>query len=109
MPLFTINTAKEGETFVVRIMGELDRFECPRLVRALREAEASHAPWILLDLVGLTFIDAAGLAVLVVAWRRSLADGNRLQVTHARGDVAGMFCLTALDTRLPFIPSVSGE
>jgi anti-anti-sigma factor len=109
MPLLTVDTAHEDETFVVRITGELDLFECPRLVRALREAEATHAPWILLDLEELTFIDAAGLGVLVVAWRRSLADGNRLRVTQGRGDVAGLFCLTALDTRLPFIPSVSGE
>jgi anti-sigma B factor antagonist len=109
MPLFTVNTASEGDTFVVRITGELDLFECPRLVWALREAEATHAPRILLDLEGLTFIDAAGLGVLVAAWRRSLTNGNRLRVTQGMGDVASMFCLTALDTRLPLIPSVSGE
>jgi anti-sigma B factor antagonist len=109
MPLFAIDTAKDDETFAIRITGELDLFECPRLVRALRDAESSHAPWILLDLEGLTFIDAAGLGVLVGAWHRSVTDGNRLRVTHGRGDVAGMFCLTALDTKLPFIPSISGE
>jgi anti-sigma B factor antagonist len=106
MLIFTVDTSNEREVFVVRIAGELDLFECPRLVRALREAEATHAPWILLDLEGLTFIDAAGLGVLVVAWRRSLADGNRLKVTHGRGGVADLLCLTALDTKLP---SVSGE
>ena len=105
MPLFTVNTANQGETFVICIMGELDLSECPRLECALQEAETSRAPWVLLDLERLTFIDAAGLGVLVAAWRRSATDGNRLRVTPGRGDVAGMFCLTALDTVLPFVSS----
>jgi anti-sigma B factor antagonist len=109
LPLFAISAAKEGDTFVVWVEGELDLFECPRLERALQEAEASHAARILLDLEELTFIDAAGLSVLVAAWHRSATNGNRLLVTHGRGSVADIFRLTALDTVLPFIPSVPGE
>lgn len=102
-PLFAIDIAKEDDTSVIRISGELDLFECPRLERALREAEASYAIRILLDLEELTFIDAAGLSVLVTAWRRSMADSNRLRVTHGKGSVADMFRLTALDMVLPFV------
>jgi anti-anti-sigma factor len=58
----------------------------------------------LLDLEGLTFIDAAGLGVLVAAWHRSMTDGNRLQVTPGKGNVASMFRLTGLDLVLPFRP-----
>lgn len=68
-----------------------------RLEHALREAEASLAIRILLDLEELTFIDAAGLGSLVAAWHRSMSDNNRLQVTPGRGNVADMFRLTALD------------
>jgi len=93
----------ESDAYVIRVEGELDLFERPRVERALREAEASHATRILLDLEGLTFIDAAGLSALVLAWHRSVADGNRLQVTRGRGNVAGMLHLTALDRVLPFI------
>jgi len=64
----------------------------------------SHAIRILLDLDELTFIDAAGLSVLVAAWHRSMTDSNRLQVTPGRGGVASMFRLTALDLVLPFSP-----
>jgi anti-sigma B factor antagonist len=102
-PPFTIDAARRGNTFVVRAEGELDLSECPVLERALREAEASYATRILLDLEGLTFIDAAGLSALVLAWHRSVANGNRLRVTRGRGNVAGMLHLTALDTVLPFI------
>ena len=90
------------DTYAIRIKGELDLSECPRLEQALRKGEASHATRILLDLEGLTFVDAAGLSVLVMAWRRSMSDGNRLRVTRGRGNVAYMLHLTALDTVLPF-------
>jgi anti-anti-sigma factor len=62
-----IKVAKEGDTYVIRVEGELDLFERPRLERALRKAEGSHVTRILLDLEELTFIDAAGLSALVSA------------------------------------------
>lgn len=102
-PLFGISTARKGGTYAIRIEGELDLSECPRLEQALRKGETSPATRILLDLEKLTFIDAAGLSVLVMAWHRSTGDGNRLRVTRGRGNVAYMFHLTALDTVLPFI------
>jgi anti-sigma B factor antagonist len=101
-PLFGLSTARENDTYAIRIEGELDLFERPRLERALHDAEASNAVQILLDLEDLTFIDAAGLSTLVMAWRRSVTGGNRLRVTRSRGSVAAMFRLTALDTVLPF-------
>jgi anti-sigma B factor antagonist len=105
-PLFAIDAGKEGNTFVIRVNGELDLFERPRLEQALREAEASHAIRILLDLEELTFIDAAGLSALVSAWHRSMTDDNCLRITHGKGNVADMLRLTALDMVLPFVPPV---
>jgi anti-anti-sigma factor len=102
-PLFAIAAAKEGDSDVICVEGELDLSECPRLERALQKAEASRAIRILLDLEKLTFIDAAGLGVLVMARHRSVSNGDRLRVTRGRGNVADMFHLTALDTVLPFI------
>ena len=123
--LFAIDAVEEDGACVIRLEGELDLFECPRLERALQKAEASAAIRILLDLEELTFIDAAGLGALVAAGSRSVSDGNRLQVTPGRGSVADIFRLTALDMVLPFttsaepaltaaatcmsIPSVAGE
>jgi anti-sigma B factor antagonist len=102
-PLFQISTAREEGAYVIRIEGELDLCECPSLERALREAEVSPANRILLDLEKLTFIDAAGLSVLVMAWRRSGSNGDRLRVSCGKDNVAYMLHLTALDTVLPFI------
>lgn len=102
-PLFAITVAKKSDSCVIRVEGELDLSECPRLEYAIQKAEASPANRILLDLEELTFIDAAGLSVLVMAWRRSLSNGDRLRVSRGRDNVAHMLHLTALDTVLPFI------
>ena len=104
LPPFAISAAGDGDTYVIRVEGELDLSDCPHLEHALRAAEVSHAIRILLDLEELTFIDAAGLSVLVAAWHRSMTNGNRLQVTPGKGDVASMFRLTGLDLVLPFRP-----
>lgn len=48
---------------------------------------------------------ACALSVLVMAWRRSVSNGDRLRVSRGRDNVAHMFHLTALDTVLPFIPA----
>jgi anti-sigma B factor antagonist len=106
-PLFAITATSEGDSYVICVEGELDLSECSRFESALREAEASPATRILLDLDELAFIDAAGLGVLVAAWRRSAVDGNRLQVTRGGGSVANMLRLTALDTVLPFVGETS--
>lgn len=109
LPLFAIDAAKGDDPYLICVAGELDLFECPHLERALQEAEASHAIRILLDVEELTFIDAAGLGVLVAAWHRSASDSNRLQVTSGRGNVADLFRLTTLDMVLPFIPGPDSD
>lgn len=101
-PLFTLDATEEGETFLIRVRGELDLSQRPQLDRALTEAEASGARWILLDLEELTFIDASGLHTLLTASHRSATNGSRLRLTRGRGEVAAMFRLTALDQTLPF-------
>ena len=103
LPLFEIDVATEDGTVVIRVKGELDLYERPRLERALKKAEASQARRVVLDLEELTFIDAAGIYALVAASRRSRGNGNRLRVTRGKGNVAGMFRLTALHMTLPFL------
>ncbi len=102
IPLFEVDAAQDGDTFVVRVKGELDLCQRPLLERALAASEASDARWVLLDLDQLTFIDAAGLHALLLAAHRSSGHGGRLRLTHGKGDVAEMFRLTALDLTLPF-------
>ena len=101
-PEFSIDAAYDLERCVVRMQGELDLATCPELERALVEAETTQVPRILLDLEELTFIDSCGLNVLLSSGRRSEANGDRLRMTHGKGQVARMFGLTGLEATLPF-------
>jgi len=100
-PLFDLEAAKDGDTFLIRLSGELDLAQRPRLDRALAESQSSDADSILLDLEDLTFIDAAGLYSLFAASRPSADRGSRLRITRGKGAVAAIFHLTSLDAALP--------
>ena len=97
-----IETAEADGTYVIRLHGELDMSGCDTVDAALRQAEATQAPRIVLDVDSLRFIDSSGLQVILRAKRRSDSTGRRLRITRGTGHVADMFRLTALDMTLPF-------
>lgn len=103
VPLFEIEATEGRDGIVIHVKGELDLAQSPRLDRALADSEAGEAPRIVLDLDGLTFIDAAGLHCLDAASARSAENGTRTWMTRGKGDVAAMLHLTSLDLTLPFV------
>ena len=108
-PLLTIEAAHEPDAYVIRVEGELDLAGTSDLESALADAELSQADRIVVDLDGLSFIDASGLGILVGASRRSADNGNRLRLTRGTGEVARMFRLTMLDLTLPFTDPVEAH
>ena len=91
---------REGEARIIELIGELDLDGAPRLEEALREAEASDASSIVVDLGGLEFIDSTGLRLLVMAAERS-KDG-RFSLLRGPKQVHRVFEITDLVDRLPF-------
>ena len=84
--------AHEDRT-VVRLRGELDLATAPTVVDSLRRTSGE----VVIDLVGLAFIDASGLRVLVEAGRHLEDHGGGLVVINATGLTQRMFELTGLD------------
>jgi anti-anti-sigma factor len=100
---FEIQAERDGDTYVVRLHGELDLAGCELTEQALLAAEASDATTILVDIDELTFVDSHGLRILLRAHRRDEESGaGRLRVTRASGHVAELLRLTAIDQTLPF-------
>jgi anti-sigma B factor antagonist len=99
---FEIATERDGDTYVVRLLGELDLSGCDRLEGELARAEETDASTILLDIDSLTFIDSHGLRTVLKAAKQSEQGTNRLRVTRGAGHVADLLRLTALDQTLPF-------
>ena len=56
----------------------------------------------ILDLGELTFIDSAGLRLLVFATAHSRDNGDRLRMLHGSEAVEGVIKLSGLDQMLPF-------
>ena len=107
--VLTIEAVDEPDAYVIRVEGELDLAGASDLESALANAELSRADRIVVDLDGLSFIDATGLGILVAASHRSADNGNRLRMTRGRGEVSRLFRLTMLDLTLPFTDPVEAR
>jgi anti-sigma B factor antagonist len=97
-----LGTRFDGSTFIVAVAGELDLTNGGTLTAELQRSERTEADTVIVDMRELEFIDSTGVAILVSAWRRTAADGRRMEVvpsTHA--SVRRVFDLTGLNARLP--------
>jgi anti-anti-sigma factor len=93
---FRVRPERADGVYRLTVSGELDLATRDTLIDELKRAEASEAKRILLDLCELTFIDSAGMAVLVTAHQRSAIIGRQLRVLVADGQVRELLELTGL-------------
>ena len=95
-----VRSEREGDALIIELIGELDLDGAPQLEEALREAEASDATSIVVDLGRLDFIDSTGLRLLVMAAER--AEHGRFSMLRGPKQVHRVFEITDLVDRLPF-------
>lgn len=92
---------------VVSVVGELDVATAPDLRvrlddvidRALRNA-------VLVDLLGVTFIDSTALGVLISGLKRSEAAGGELRIVVAEPRILKIFEITGLTDVFSIFPSI---
>jgi anti-sigma B factor antagonist len=82
---------------VVTISGEIDIQSGPQLRDQLLRVIRRQGARLALDLTGVTFIDCAGINVLLAARRRAQLEGGSLRVLQASARVRRIFALTRLD------------
>ena len=98
---FTARIDQDRDSVAVRVAGEVDIATAPALEETLLHALESGAPSIVVDLKQVSFIDSAGLHVLMWAAKESREDGDRLRIDCGSGAVRRMIEITALDGLLP--------
>jgi len=81
---------------VVTISGEIDIQSGPQLRDQLMSIIRRHGARLALDLTGVTFIDCAGINVLLAARRRAQLEGGSLRVLRASPRVQRVLALTRL-------------
>jgi anti-sigma B factor antagonist len=83
-PFATITTRLESNVTIIAVSGELDLASTDQLDKAIRDAEQSATGWIVIDLDDLSYMDSAGLSVLLQARRRARENGTRLRFVRSR-------------------------
>lgn len=92
-PPFSVGHRDVGGDHVVSFYGELDLAGAELAEEALVQAAGST---VVLDLSGLTFLDAKGLQAILSAKQRIEAQGDRIRIRGAFGIVRRIFDLTDL-------------
>jgi anti-sigma B factor antagonist len=82
---------------VVTISGEIDIQSGPQLRDQLLRVIRRQGARLALDLTGVTFIDCAGINVLLAVRRRAQLEGGWLRVLRASPQVRRVIALTRLD------------
>ena len=102
----TVRVRHEPEYVLVTVAGEVDFASAAGLRERLFTLASAGRP-LVADLDRVSFIDAAGLGVLVGAARQAAAHGASLRVVCARRQVRRLFSLTRLDQAVPLAASLA--
>jgi anti-anti-sigma factor len=97
-----------GDATVVVASGDLDFATRDELAETLTAIEDLGTHGIVLDLRQVTFIDSAGLHVLIAAHKRAIAGGWRFEMVCGPGRVWRALTLSGLTSELRFISKVPG-
>lgn len=96
-----ISVARNGDTCVLTLQGEVDVYTAPRLKESLIESIESGCANVLVDLEGVDFIDSSGLGVLVGGLRRAKENSGTIRLVCTRENVLKIFRITGLDRVFP--------
>jgi anti-sigma B factor antagonist len=98
-PLSVSQVTLNGEQRLA-VTGELDMASTEMLLEGVRRLEESGVDVVAIDLSGVTFMDVAGLRVLLEAARRARRHDTRFVIYNPRRIAARVFGLTAVDQEL---------
>jgi anti-sigma B factor antagonist len=102
---FQVRTAQlSPECYVVSVDGELDLHTAPELEQAFATILARGGRTVVVDLVGVDFLDSAALAALLRALPRFRARGGRLVLVTEDRRILRTFEITGLDRTFDIEP-----
>ncbi|MEV4418086.1 STAS domain-containing protein [Catellatospora sp. NPDC049609] len=91
----TMQRRNDAGRLVVSVHGEIDLMTCELLSTELGEA-TKQSPEVLVDLSGVSFLDSAGIRVLVEAHQTAARVGHQLCVDNAHGWVERVLEVTGV-------------
>jgi anti-anti-sigma factor len=103
----SVTVRRERGAVIAEVTGDIDMSTVPGLRERLFGLADSGQP-LIVDLNRVTFIDSAGLGVLVAAARRADAHGGSLHAVCSRPQTRKLLWLTGVDRRIPLTATVDG-
>jgi anti-sigma B factor antagonist len=98
----TITAVPDGDSWVLRLAGELVLNTAPTLEAEVYGLFDAGGKTVILDLEELEFIDSMGEQCLLSASRWSRRSGGEIRIVRARGQVEQVLTLTGVEPLLPF-------
>jgi anti-anti-sigma factor len=105
---FACRVEREASTLTVRVTGEFDLVGVGPVEAALDPLPAG-VDRVVMDLSGLSFLDASGLGTVIRAADRADAGEFELLVVRPRGAVNRVFKITRTDRRLTMLDSAPAK
>ena len=90
-------TTSGSATKVLEVTGEVDLSTADQLAEAIDGAAEGAVELVKVDLAGVSFMDSAGLRVLVSGMKQADTKGTKLVVASPQPQVRKVFELTGLD------------
>jgi len=104
---FRIEERVEKGVPVISVTGEIDVATAPQLRESLHRLIAPGQATVVLDLLGVTFLDSTALGVLVGALKRCRELGGELNIVVTDARIRKIFEITGLDKVFPMVDALS--
>jgi anti-sigma B factor antagonist len=101
-PVFSVSRRPAGDGVAVVVVGEID-LATVDAVRGEIDAARTETTLVLLDLRDVTFIDSAGVRLVLEGSRELAAGGGELVVVRGGAEVRRVFDLVGLDGRVKMV------
>ena len=101
----TVRVEQDGDSLVVRALGELDIATANSLDEELRRVWYCDAAPILLDLGEVEFLDSVGVRSLLAVAKHSRETGNRVRIRQDSAAVRRVITVSGLEGSLPVVES----
>lgn len=91
-----INSREVNGVTILDLEGELDTYSCPAVRDTIVRLVDEGRKKILLNMVGVEYIDSAGLGTLVGGLKRATEHDGILKIVHANEQLQKVFNITGL-------------
>jgi anti-anti-sigma factor len=102
--LCTVEVRTSEQATVVLVAGEVDLANVQDLAQALASEEPTMAPYLVVDVSALEFVDVMGLRVLLEAKRRAVVAGRGFVMVNSPPHIDRLLRLTQTSHLLDLVP-----